>query len=173
LEEVETNLIVPVTETSDKENYSAGTLRPRINIKLPEYLIPMKHSKPQYSSLEMQFKSFSIKDIKHALSKLNIDRSLGPVKIFRGGTTEAKNRLRDFIKNKLNDYADLRNDPCLDSTSNMSPYLHFGQISPLFIALKVAESKARGKEAYLEELIVRRELITKSFHVCLPGRKTH
>jgi deoxyribodipyrimidine photo-lyase len=40
----------------------------------------------------------------------------------------------------------------------MSPYLHFGQISPLYIALKVAESDARGKEAYLEELIVRREL---------------
>jgi deoxyribodipyrimidine photo-lyase len=75
-----------------------------------------------------------------------------------GGTTEAKKRLRDFIKNKLDEYADLRNDPCLDATSNMSPYLHFGQISPLYIALKVMESEARGKESYLEELIVRREL---------------
>jgi deoxyribodipyrimidine photo-lyase len=158
LEEVETNLIVPVTEVSDKENFSAGTLRPRINKKLPEYLIPVKHSKPIFSSLDMKFKSFSIKDVELALSKLNIDRSVDPVKTFRGGTTKAKRRLKDFIKNKLDDYADLRNDPCLDATSNMSPYLHFGQISPLYIALKVAESDARGKDAYLEELIVRREL---------------
>jgi deoxyribodipyrimidine photo-lyase len=158
LEEVETNLIVPATEVSDKENFSAGTLRPRINKRLPEYLVPVKHSKPVFSSLDMKFKNFSIKDVELALSKLNIDRSVDPVKTFCGGTTEAKRRLKDFIKNKLDDYADLRNDPCLDATSNMSPYLHFGQISPLYIALKVAESDARGKEAYLEELIVRREL---------------
>jgi deoxyribodipyrimidine photo-lyase len=158
LEEVETNLIVPVTEVSDKENFSAGTLRPRINKKLPEYMVPLKHRKPLYSSLSMKFSSFIINNIEQALSKLNIDRSVKPVKQFKGGTTEAKKKLTDFIKNKLDDYADLRNDPCLDATSNMSPYLHFGQISPLYIALKVAESDARGKEAYLEELIVRREL---------------
>jgi deoxyribodipyrimidine photo-lyase len=40
----------------------------------------------------------------------------------------------------------------------MSPYLHFGQISPLFIALKVKETRSPGVEAFLEELIVRREL---------------
>jgi deoxyribodipyrimidine photo-lyase len=43
----------------------------------------------------------------------------------------------------------------------MSPYLHFGQISPLYIALQVQEAirvSAKTREAYLEELIVRREL---------------
>jgi deoxyribodipyrimidine photo-lyase len=158
LEEVETNLIVPVTEVSDKENFSAGTLRPRINKRLPEYLVKVKHIKPLYSSLEMKFNSFDINDVELALSKLNIDRSVGPSKYFKGGTAEAKRRLKDFIKKKLDHYADLRNDPCFDATSNMSPYLHFGQISPLYIALKVLESESRGKEAYLEELIVRREL---------------
>ena len=157
-EEIETNLIVPVTEVSDKENFSAGTFRPRINKKLPEYLVKVRHGKPLYSSLKMKFDDFDINNIELALSKLNIDRSVGPVKTFKGGTVEAKRRLKDFIKNKLDDYADLRNNPCLDATSNMSPYLHFGQISPLYIALKVAESDSPGKEAYLEELIVRREL---------------
>jgi len=158
LEEVETNLIVPVTEVSDKENFSAGTLRPRINRRLPEYLVKMKHRRPLHSSLDMKFKSFNINDVELALSKLNIDRNIKPVKTFRGGTSEAKRRLKDFIKNKLDHYPDLRNDPCLDATSNMSSYLHFGQISPLYIALKVLESNSPGKEAYLEELIVRREL---------------
>jgi len=158
LEQVEANLIVPVTEASDKENFSAGTLRPRINKRLPQYLVKMKQSKPLKSSLDIQITGFSIKNLQTALSKLNIDRSVKPVKQFKGGTTEAKKRLTDFIKNKLDDYADLRNDPCLDATSNMSPYLHFGQISPLYIALKVMNSNSRGKEAYLEELIIRREL---------------
>ena len=158
LEEVETSLIVPVTEASDKENFSAGTLRPRINKRLPGYLIKIRHSKPLFNSLDMKFNSFDIDDIELALSKLNIDRNVGPVKTFMGGTTEAKRRLKAFIRDKLDHYDNLRNDPCLDATSNMSPYLHFGHISPLYIALKVLESGSPGKEAYLEELIVRREL---------------
>ena len=158
LEEVETNLIVPVTEVSDKENFSAGTLRPRINKRLPECLVSIKHSKLLYSSLGMKFNNFDIDDIELVLSKLDIDKSVGPVKKFKGGTSEAKRRLKNFIKNKLDHYADLRNDPCLDATSNMSPYLHFGQISPLYIALKVLISDSPGKEVYLEELIIRREL---------------
>jgi len=116
LEEVETNLIVPVTEVSDKENFSAGTLRPRINKRLSEYLLKIKHSRPLYSSLDMKFNSFNINNVELAISKLNIDRSVKPVKTFTGGTTEAKRRLKDFIKNKLDLYADLRNDPCLDNT---------------------------------------------------------
>lgn len=158
LEEVETNLIVPVTEASEKENFSAGTLRPRITLKLKDYLVRLNQIKPLYDSLNINFASFDISDIRLALSNLSIDRSVGPVKNFKGGTNEAKRRLKAFIFDKLENYAELRNDPCVDATSNMSPYLHFGQISPLYIALKVMESNSPGKEAYLEELIVRREL---------------
>jgi deoxyribodipyrimidine photo-lyase len=158
LEEVETNLVVPITEASDKENFSAGTFRPRITAKLKDYLVKLNHSKPLCDSLDIKFNGFDISNIKIALSNLDIDRTVGPVKNFRGGTTEAKKRISDFIKNKLDDYAQLRNDPNIDATSNMSSYLHFGQISPLYIALKVLESDSPGKEAYLEELIVRREL---------------
>jgi deoxyribodipyrimidine photo-lyase len=158
LEEVETNLIVPVTEVSDKENYSAGTLRPRITKRLPEYMVKIKHGKPKHQSLDVKLNGIDINDIQLALSKLDIDRSVGPAKGFKGGATEAKRRLRNFIKNKLDNYADLRNDPCIDATSNMSPYLHFGQVSPLYIALKIMDSDSPGKNVYLEELIVRREL---------------
>ncbi len=158
LEEVETNLIVPVTEVSEKENFSAGTLRPRITARLEEYLVKLKHIKPLYNSVNMKFVSFDISDTKIALSMLDIDTSVGHVKNFKAGTAEAKRNLMAFIRNKLDQYAVLRNDPCLYATSNMSPYLHFGQISPLYIALKVLESGSPGKESYLEELIVRREL---------------
>jgi deoxyribodipyrimidine photo-lyase len=66
--------------------------------------------------------------------------------------------LDNFIESKLDRFADLRNDPSMEYTSNMSPYLHFGQISPLYIALKVSKTDSPGMESYLEELIIRREL---------------
>ena len=156
--EVETNLIVPVEEASDKENFSAGTFRPRITKQFNKYLVPLKHTKPRKDSLGLKIKSVEIRNIEKIISKLNIDKSVSKVESFHGGTDEAKLYLRDFIKNKLNKFHILRNDPCENCVSNMSPYLHFGQISPLYIALEVLKTNSPGKDAFLEELIVRREL---------------
>jgi deoxyribodipyrimidine photo-lyase len=158
LYEVETNLIVPVEDASLKEEFSAGTFRPRITEKLDRYLVGVKHKKPKRDSLGLRFDSFDISDVDKAVSALGIDRSVGKVRDFHGGTGNAKKRLRSFLKYKLEGYADGRNDPTLDYVSNMSCYLHFGQISPLYIALEVMKSNSGGKDAYLEELIVRREL---------------
>lgn len=158
LHQVETNLIVPVEQASDKENFSAGTFRPRIKKQLDYYLVPLKHARPKLDSLGLKFKSFNIDNIDKAISNLKIDRSVSRVTTFHGGTEEAKRRLSDFLKTKLNKFAELRNDPAADCTSNMSPYLHFGQISPLYIALEVLKTSSPGRDTYLEELIVRREL---------------
>ncbi|MHC4619749.1 MAG: deoxyribodipyrimidine photo-lyase [Planctomycetota bacterium] len=156
--EVETNLIVPLREASFKEEFSAGTFRPRIKSKLDYYLVPLKHKKPKRDSLGLKFDSFDISDIDKALAALNIDRTIGKVKNLHGGASQARRRLRSFLKDRLDCYDELRNDPALDYLSNMSPYLHFGQISPLYIALQVMKTGSPGKDAYLEELIVRREL---------------
>jgi len=86
LYEVETNLIVPVEEASLKENFSAGTFRPRITKKLDYYLVPLKQSKPKLDSLGMKFRTFDIDDIDKALSKLDIDRRVAKVDCFLGGT---------------------------------------------------------------------------------------
>ncbi|MFZ2323726.1 MAG: hypothetical protein WAV89_08520 [Ignavibacteriaceae bacterium] len=66
----------------------------------------------------------------------------------------------DFLKNKFDNYNDLRNDPTKDGQSNLSPYLHFGQISAQRIALEVEKFKrnTESKKSFLEELIVRKEL---------------
>ncbi|MFA5659135.1 MAG: deoxyribodipyrimidine photo-lyase, partial [Oscillospiraceae bacterium] len=156
--EVETNLIIPVTETSGKEEFAARTIRPKIHKKLDYYMAGMKHKKVKKDSLGLKFDEFDISDIEKATAKLKIDKSVKPVEEFIGGTSNAKKHLSKFIREKLDDYDELRNDPTLDYQSNMSAYLHFGQISPLYIAMQAAKSKAKGKDAYLEELIVRREL---------------
>ncbi len=158
LYQVEANLIVPVEQASGKEEFSAGTFRPRITVKLPYYLKKLKQTKPIKISTRIDFGSFNISNLDKALGKLKIDRTVKPAEKFTGGASCAKKLLAEFINKKLDRFADDRNDPNADCVSNLSPYLHFGQISPFYIALEVLKTASPGKEAFLEELIVRREL---------------
>jgi len=158
LVQVESDVVVPVEEASPKEEYSAATLRPKIHKKLKSFLVSLKERNPVVNSLSLKFQSFDLDDLEKAISKLHIDRSVRRVNSFRGGTKEAKKHLRTFLEYKIDRFGDLRNDPSLDYLSHMSPYLHFGQISPLSTALKVSKTDSPGREAFLEEFIVRREL---------------
>jgi deoxyribodipyrimidine photo-lyase len=63
-------------------------------------------------------------------SRLKLDGTVPPVDWIRGGTSAAVSRLEDFIESRLEGFAGLRNDPGEEYFSDMSPYLHFGQISP-------------------------------------------
>ncbi|UCG37613.1 MAG: deoxyribodipyrimidine photo-lyase [Candidatus Bathyarchaeota archaeon] len=158
--QVESDVVVPLEEASPKEEYSAATFRPKITKKLARYLVPLNEKTPIVKSLELSFDfpSFDIDDTKEALNRLDIDRTVCLVKDLHGGIHEAQRRLQDFLQHGLEQYSEQRNDPTKAVLSDMSPFLHFGQISPLYIALKVAATDSPGKEAYLEELIVRREL---------------
>ncbi len=156
--QVESDVIVPVEETSPKEEYAAATIRSKIKRKLDAFLVPLKEHEPIIESLSLDFDSFDIHDLEKAISKLRINRSVKRVDSFHGGTREAKRHLEVFLEGKLDRFPELRNDPTLDYLSHMSPYLHFGQISPLYIALKVSKTGNPGIEAFLEELIIRREL---------------
>jgi len=156
--QIESEVIVPVEEASAREEYAAATLRPKINRLLPGYLSPMVALTPKAGPVDLDFDSVDIEDIDRALSRLNIDRSVTAVDHLRGGASEARWHLDEFLGGKLNDYPALRNDPNARMLSDMSPYLHFGQISPLYIALRVLDTGSPAADAYLEELIVRREL---------------
>jgi len=158
LVEVETDVVVPVEEVSRKEEYAARTIRPKIHNLLPDYLLPLKQRDLDAESIGMEFEDFEIDNLNKALQQLNIDRGVGPVDGYPGGAKEANRRLMEFIDTKMARYAERRNDPNADVLSGMSPYLHFGQISPLQISMAVRERGGDGAEAYLEELIVRREL---------------
>ena len=156
--QVESNVIVPVEAASPKEEYSAATLRPKINKIINRYLVPLNHNVPKNDSLKLDFLSFDIRDVGKAVSQLEIERTVKKSEAFFGGTSEAKKLFQNFIKHKLDRYGEDRNDPTKYCVSDMSPYLHFGQTSPLQIALMVLVTDSPGVESYLEELIIRREL---------------
>src|SRR6185503_16978733 len=147
--QVEGDVVVPVEEASEKAEFAARTLRPKLHKRIPEFLRPLKAVRPKYGPVHA-------KGIKLDVDSLELDRSVGPVsQFFCGGTSEAKRRLRSFNAGR---YAAERSAPELDAVSHMSPYLHFGQISPVWLAMRVTS------EVYREELVVRRELAINFVH---------
>ncbi len=156
--QVESDVVVPVETVSPKEEYAAATIRAKIHRNLDAFLKPLNETVLKTSSLSMDIDSVDISQIDQFLTGCSLDTSVAPVKDYQGGTSQAKIFLRQFIDHKLEHFDDLRNDPTQDMLSNMSPYLHFGQISPLYIALQVSQHQGAAVNSYLEELIVRREL---------------
>lgn len=154
--EVDAHNIVPALYVSDKTEFAAYTIRPKINKALIEFM-------DEFPSLKKMSKSEITSDkidwVKIEKS-LKVNRDVKEVDWIKPGETAARKSLKDFLKNKFDKYNELRNDPTKDGQSNLSPYLHFGQISAQRVALET-QRKNGNKEcekSFLEELIVRREL---------------
>lgn len=166
--QVESNVVVPVEVASFKEEYSAATFRRRIKLHIEKFLVLLKEVPLEKSSVSMEIPTkipeISLDDVDEVLSGLEIDLSVPKTEHFHGGTSVAIKLLEDFVENKLDGFAEFRNDPSMDHLSNMSPYLHFGQISPVHIALRVNDSESSSKDAFLEEIIIRRELAVNFVH---------
>jgi deoxyribodipyrimidine photo-lyase len=161
LVQVESDVVVPVETASPKEEWSAATLRRRIHRLLPDFLVPLGERTLYHPSVSADEEQIPFGKI---LASLPVDRSIRPSLQYRGGISEARRHLHRFLEDRLARFSEERNDPNADVLSNMSPYLHFGQISPLSIALKVAATGSPNADAYLEELIVRRELAMNFVH---------
>ncbi len=166
--EVESDAVVPIEAVSEKEEYSAGTLRPKLQRRLFQFLRPLSQIDllNRFQGIDHGggeqggdgLVSEDPQDVDGLISRLELDDSVAPVDGLRGGEDAAEELLSPFIEEKLAYFDELRNDPAVDYTSGLSPYLHFGQISPLRIALAAMEREDLETEGFLEELVVRREL---------------
>lgn len=156
--EIESDSIVPVETAYPKEAWSAAVLRPRILRLLFAYLVPLETRGLKYPAAYHGDGGPDITDSYAAALSLAADPAVPPVEDLRGGTAEGLRRLEIFVEEKLDRFDLDRNNPALQGVSVLSPYLHFGQISPLTAALAAAENPSPGSEGFLEELIVRREL---------------
>ncbi len=155
---VESDLVVPVETASPKEEYMAATFRPKLRRALGRFLTPLSERAPRVRWRGREPEGLDPDDVPGLLGALHADESVPPAAGWRGGAAEAARRLREFLARGLARFADERNDPNADAVSGMSPYLHFGQVSPLAIALAVRRAGGPNADAYLEELLVRREL---------------
>lgn len=165
--EVDAHNIVPCWIASDKKEFSARTIRPRIRLHLGDFLTEpgrlRKHPvRPGWSWAGVDWKGLK--------KVLEADPLVGPVSWLLPGEKAARRVLGKFIKSRLGGYATERNDPASGVQSDLSPYLHFGQISAQRVALEVlrSEGPVESKEAFLEELIIRKEL-SDNFCFYVPG----
>ncbi|MGD9106339.1 MAG: deoxyribodipyrimidine photo-lyase [Desulfobacterales bacterium] len=160
--QVESDVVVPLETVSLKAEYAARTIRPKIQKHLDDYLIELKPVKVNHSTVNISLDGLEWEQPADILAMLNIDRTVPDVtRIYKGGTSRAKKIFSNFIRSRLENYEKNHNQPQTDDTSHMSMYLHFGQISPLYLALKINKASLHpdsAKAAFLEELIVRREL---------------
>lgn len=160
--QVESDAVVPVAVASEKAEYGAYTIRPRINRLLEAYLVDIPHQPVRRPLSEKMAAGFDLYDYKNILEKMRIDKSVLPVSgRIHGGTSLAKRAFDVFLKNRLMYYDRHANQPQTEDVSFMGPYLHFGQVSPLYLALTLNRMEGvlqQAKDRFLEQLIIRREL---------------
>jgi deoxyribodipyrimidine photo-lyase len=152
---VDADVVVPSKLIGSKQ-YAARVIRPKLAKLQKEFLVRPKNEKAR-TVWQSKVKGLACED--SCLNGLKIDRSVQAVKM-KSGTNEALRLLQEFITKKLEQYPRLRNHPEVNGTSHLSPYLHFGQISPVRIAMEVENSTAPrvAKDAFLDQLITWREL---------------
>ncbi len=179
---VDTHNIVPVWVASDKQEVGAYTLRPKHHKRLADYLhrpeeIVLHPYAWPGTVISLSNLSKQIKTQINIIPKSSIEIS------FDSGESPANKHLEDFIENRLERYAVDRNDPSSGAQSGLSPYLHFGQISSLQVALRLQEvavenganlhflsspkmpkpedaetTLLHGIDSLIEEMVVRKEL---------------
>ncbi|MEM9304529.1 MAG: deoxyribodipyrimidine photo-lyase [Pseudomonadota bacterium] len=183
---VETEAVVPLRVASTKAEYAARTIRPRIHRHLADYLRPLAPVAIDQPWIGEPPESESLDDIDALLERMSLDRTVGAVDpFFIGGYSQARRRLEAFLAGPIDAYADRRSHPAEDVTTALSPYLHFGQISAIELALAVQARRnthETNREDFIEELIVRRQLAQNfcefiddyDAYACLPewARKT-
>jgi deoxyribodipyrimidine photo-lyase len=154
---VDSDVVVP-SALLTKEMYAAHHLRTKFAPLLKQCIIPFKNASAQTKWSGKP--PGSIPPDTDITAGWEIDCSVPPSKAFIGGTSEAARLLDDFVSRKLKRYSIDRNHPEIDGTTRLSPYLHFGHIGPVTIALAVQNAKApqKEKDAFLDELITWREL---------------
>lgn len=171
---IDTHNIIPVWVASDKQEYAAHTFRRAVHKQLASWLVEptqlQEHpNPPQWGSADWSQADAILGSLPTNATSVEFD----------SGEEAALSQLDSFVYENLSSYHERRNDPTQSAQSHLSPYLHFGQLSAIRIALHLQElaqgdlwllqeftmpkgdrlnPQLNAIDAYLEELIVRKEL---------------
>lgn len=151
--EVDAHNVVPTWIASTKHEFAARLLRPKLEALYPEYL-------SDFPDLPNQSERHQPIDWERVIKSIRADDTVRPVPHFTPGPAAGHQTLKGFLTNQLPSYDVDRNNPNLDGQSNLSPYLHFGHISPQRVAFEVqrADAPDGAKKSFMNELVVWREL---------------
>lgn len=157
LEAVDSNGLLPL-RAADQAYPTAYAFRRLLQKVLPGHLADLPHPDPLQGLelprlpklpqvIEQRWPAADLDQAKD-LSAFPIDHGVAPVNL-TGGSQAARLRLTRFLNEHLHRYAEERNQPELEITSGLSPYLHFGHLASqeIFVALAAAEGWQLGDQA--------------------------
>ncbi len=155
--EVESNVVVPVEIASDKREWAARTIRPKLHEHIDRFLTELTTTASEHTD-PPQLEALDASEPGALLDAIDVDGE--PEPRFRGGEHQAHAALRRFLDDGLHRFGDAGTAVTGDASSHLSMYLHYGHISPVTIARRVRASTASAEaiESFMEELMVRREL---------------
>ena len=154
MEAVDSNGLLPLRAAS-KDFVTAAHFRRFLQKVLPEHLEHAPAKDPLAEPLPARLKKLPAEILKRwpaaspkllaggSLEGLPIDHSVPPVAGIRGGDGAGERVLERFLDERLERYGEGRNDPGEEVTSALSPYLHFGYVSPHQMFAAVV-ARARG-----------------------------
>ncbi len=153
---VDAHNIIPVWVASDKLEFAAYTIRPKIHRLLPEFLENFPELQKQAMNWTGEAPAINWQEVR---ASIKADSKVTAVDWIKPGEKAAHKMLENFFVERLQVYATDRNDPNKQAQSNLSPYLHFGHIAAGRVALEASSlPESEAKDSFLEELIVRKEL---------------
>lgn len=171
--EVDAHNVVPTWFVSNKVEYAARTIRPKIHACLSRFLTPLPPVPSQSSTWDTDVRRHfppGVHKAEDAHAKidwaavwdgLEVDTSVREVDWCKPGPAAGQEVLSDFL-DRIRGYNAQRNDPNAGALSNISPYLHFGMLSAQRCILEATNSRtaatASDVDAFVEEALVRREL---------------
>jgi deoxyribodipyrimidine photo-lyase len=196
MEVVDSNGLLPMRQ-AEKAYPTAYAFRRFLQNGLPRHLMEfpkvnaisnakLSNARPLLGEITKRWPKASLRLLdsgERVLPGIPLDHGVPPVET-RGGTTAAQGLLRKFLRDRLPTYADTRNEPAKQATSELSPYLHFGHISvhqvfselttqegwsPEHLAVRSTGSRSgwwgtsQATEAFLDQIITWREL---GFNFC-------
>ncbi len=156
---VDTSCVVPLAAIT-RQHLTARGFRTDIQRHLEEHLRPVGTVWPRVRrNIDLPFEPTIVRDIPALVARCDIDHAVPPSPTIRGGMTAARRRLAWFLEHGLSRYADDRNDPNIDGTSRLSPYLHFGNIGIQEVLLAArAAGPATAYAKFEDEAVTWREL---------------
>lgn len=154
---VPSNVIIPVDEASSKVEYAARTIRKKLNSAASFWAEALDED----IALEHQD---STSDALPVLDDLDLE-DISVSSFLQGGEKKALKQLETFLDSGLKHYQESSFNPaCAQAVSYLSAYLHFGHIAPSLVWREVKKRVANDEtlsdsaDAFLEQLLVRREL---------------
>lgn len=155
--EVDAHNIVPCRVASRRRVMSFDSYRNKVMPLLQDYLVDFPGSiRPDRT---WEDRSLPV-DWDEALSNMNLDQSVRPLTWISPGETEATSALERFCRERMSEYPAGLVDPSKNAQSDLSPYLHFGQLSSQRVVLRVLSTRAEDsiKSLFIDRIVVKKEI---------------